>query len=200
MHDTIPQAQLEELRDHLKQIPVGIVANTERAEVLRLLKKIWERLPGASAESTAAGKLRRAEDLRWEPPNLCFVLERHGHTVFGSKQASLHEWVVNLESGQASLAARRNRQLYPVAKRFDANAVADEIASLIVKRSEDPRLKWLEDMTVQVMLSKATPSDIKQTQAARSKRLRKALTAKLSASGWNALPGSRCLFERRLAE
>jgi hypothetical protein len=38
---------------------------------------------GADETSMEAWKIRRAEDLSWNPPHLSFTIERHGPTVHG---------------------------------------------------------------------------------------------------------------------
>ena len=199
MHDA-PETQLAELRRYLERLPVGDISDSERTEVLNRLVEVWERLPGGEDQSTTSRKLGRAEKLRWAPSDLTFILERHGGTVNGSSRASLHHWVVNVESGHASLSKRGIRQLTPMDKRFDAKAAAKEVAKLIIEQRHDPRINWLANGVVQVVLTKAAPSGSEQTQADRNRRLRQALNAELSASGWNPLPGNRCLFKRNLAE
>jgi len=183
------------IRQHLDTLSPGDVLKSERTTTLRLLARIWERLPGATRESTAAYKLQRAENLRWEAPLLSFTLERHGQTVYGSSRASLHRWTVNVESGETTLDPSRIRQLYRMAKRFDANAAAKEIRSLFAENREDPRLRRLSDGTVQVLMSKVAPSSTMQTQSGRNERLRSALNQELRAIGWEPLPGIRCRFK-----
>ena len=46
-------------------------------------------------------KIRRdagPEDLTWDPPNLCFSIDRHGGTVMGSKRAERQTWMLNLQT------------------------------------------------------------------------------------------------------
>jgi hypothetical protein len=96
------QAAIAVLKSLLNQLPNGPIS-TEREHVLTLLAVAWEGLDGNEDHSTYAYKLERAESLRWEAPELKFILERHGRTANGSRRADLHHWSVDLEKREAAL-------------------------------------------------------------------------------------------------
>lgn len=86
--------------------------------------------------------------------------------------------------------------------RLDVEALAEEIAALIVSRKEDDRLRWYEDGQVRVLIGKVLPeaSAVKQTLAGRRKRFRAALAERLAAEGWHEGESAsvKLLFLQRL--
>ena len=58
---------------------------------------------------------------------------------------------------------------------------------MVVRRKQDPRLKWNSDGTVRVLIGKVLPlgSAVQQTVAGRRKRFRVALDRLLSDHGWH---------------
>src|SRR5947208_12462125 len=52
--------------------------------LVRLLQGCWHNLQGSGETRMAAWKLERIEQVRWDPPVLSFVVERHGAAVLGS--------------------------------------------------------------------------------------------------------------------
>lgn len=59
--------------------------------------------------------LGRMEQVRWEPPVLSFIVERHGETVNGSTRAELQHWEVAVENRTARIVKTGQRQLKPMA-------------------------------------------------------------------------------------
>jgi hypothetical protein len=133
-----------------------------------------------------AKHLGRMEDVLWNPPLLTFTIERHDGTVLGSTRANLQEWTVDVEKRTATCVEARYRQLRPNQPRLDVAAIAEEIATLIVSRKEDDRLRWYEDGRVRVLIGKVLPegSAVKQTLAGRRKRFRAAVKEQLAGEGW----------------
>jgi len=70
--------------------------------------------------------------------------------------------------------------------RLDVTSISEEIACQIVNRQQDQRLKWYADGRVRVLIGKVLPegSAVKQTLAARRKRLRAAMRERLAGHGW----------------
>jgi hypothetical protein len=98
-----------------------------------LLAKCWHELEGAGETAMTELKLDRAEDLRWDPPILSFVIERHGGTVLGSSRAKLHEWRVDLDRKTAHCERGRYRQLRPAAPKFDVKAPAARVVDAVTE-------------------------------------------------------------------
>ena len=127
----------------------------------------------------------RTEELTWEPPNLSFVIERHGGTVCGSSRAELQYWVVNVESGEAGFSTCGWRQIRPMAKRLNVLPLATEVVDLVKARKEDPRLKWLDHKKVRILTGRIIPDNSpKQTVRGRRKRFAQALDALMKKEGW----------------
>src|SRR4051794_38893680 len=91
---------LARLQRHFAGSPSELIS--DKTTIVGLLQDCWESLEGHDAEAMAAYKLDRIESLKWEPPNLSFVIERHGGTVMSSTRADLHEWKINVDEGKAS--------------------------------------------------------------------------------------------------
>lgn len=98
------------------------------------------RTGGAHQESTTHDKLHRAEMIYWDPPNVCFTLERHGGTVNGSTRAFLHHWQVNVEAKQASIVSIGSRQLKQMAKAMDVKQLAMETSQRILSGEDHESL------------------------------------------------------------
>lgn len=160
------------------------------------LQAAWVHLNDLDASMTA-GKLVRIEDPEWSPPQLTFIVERHGGSQFGSTRATLQEWTVDLDAVTVSVDERRYRQLRPQAPRLDVRPIADEIARIIVDGSDDDRLEWSPDRRkVHVLVNAVIPATVRETTTARRRRLRTALDARLEAAGWTPRPGA-WRYERR---
>ena len=76
----------------LNEVPTGEIQNSNEKliTVLKLLAEAWSSLEGGNDQNIDPTKIHRAESIRWTPPILSFVLERHGGTVNGSSRADLH--------------------------------------------------------------------------------------------------------------
>lgn len=176
------------LRKRLLGLAPGEIA--EPAFVAALLANCWHEFKGSTAERMHAGKLGRMEDVRWEPPVLSFTVERHGAMSMGSTRAELQHWVVDIDRRATRCERSRSyRQALARAEGVRIEPIARELADSIVAGGSDPRLKWLGDGTVRILMARIFPYDsgYMQTVTGRRKRLRAALEALLSESGWRAV-------------
>lgn len=177
--------RLEALRASLESLKPGPVA--EGSGIERLLEDCWDQFTGNDEEGMSAYKLGgRMERIRWDPPVLSFVIERHGGTVMGSSRAELHEWQIDVVERSASCAVVGHRQLKPMAPRLDVTPFARDVAAVIRSGQPDPRLKWLSDDEVRVLVGKIIPADsaVSQTLTGRRKRFWTALDEELTPQGW----------------
>ena len=190
---------MKPLRDLLSNMPPGHLSNGDCLQVLAELSQCWESIPGSEVESTAADKLRRAEEVCWTPPILSFTLERHGGTVLGSSRASLHYWEVDTEQPEARIVKTSARQLSPKAQVMDIDAKANEIATLILNGVDDRRVTWLEDrQRVQVNIGEVIPETNPQTTQGRRKRFRAILESLMSEANWTRQDvGNKIGFRRQ---
>lgn len=167
-------------------------------ELAGYLKKIWDDLAGADAESMSAEKLDRLEMPNWQPPKLSFQIERHGGMKFGSSRGEIQTWCVDLRQGTASVVGQGYRQRKPRNPPFRAEAEATSIANAIVEgRRDDPRFSWREDGTVQINLEGipeiANQAASQQTLADRRRRFRNALVEVMASPshGYEPAPTSK---------
>lgn len=176
---------MKPLRDLLSTIPPGDMSDGDCLRIVAELSQCWDSIPGSDVESTTADKLRRIEDVYWNPPILSFALERHGGTVLGSSRASLHRWEVDIEQPQARIVKTSVRQLSPKAEVMDIEKKANVIATLILNGVDDPRIAWLEDrQRVQVNIGEVIQQTNPQTTQGRRKRFRVILASLMSKANW----------------
>jgi hypothetical protein len=194
------KTELQELRDYLSSLTPGSIAGRHKLDVL--LARCWDALEGAGQEGMTAKKLiGRVENPEWNPPELSFIIERHGQTVRGSTRASLHHWSVDVNSGVADCSSHSSyRQLTPRTKAVRTKPLAEELSSIILAGRDDVRLKWLRKPDlVQVNLPKSISTDMidyKQTVQGRTRRLRKALIENMSKAGWHRVGTRGAVFEK----
>jgi hypothetical protein len=171
------------LRAHLGTVPPGPISVP--GDLTRLLAVCWHEFNGDDAGMTGDKLLGRMEEVVWEPPILSFTVERHGGTVQGSSRASLQQWRLDLDKKTACCEERRFRQVRARHPRLDVGALAEEVASLILRHQEDGRLRWYEDGRVRVLVGKVLPKGtaVAQTLAGRRKRFRQALRDRLAVEG-----------------
>jgi hypothetical protein len=156
-------------------------------ETLSELAAVWPDLIGAGETKMGSSKLARAEDVRWDDPELRFTIERHGATVLGSSRANLQGWVVDLQAGTATASPQGYRQLRRTAARFtsaDAAALAVELAEAMQTGAAHPLLEWITERRARVRMSDIVGSGPKQTVEARTRRMRQALKKAIEAVGW----------------
>jgi hypothetical protein len=176
---------VQKLRAYLDQFPPGKLDGGASVEVRRLLAKCWESFDGSGETKMAGWKLERAKDLEWNPPWLSFCIERHGAASRGSIYAEMQCWSVNLETREAIPSKDGRHPLGPKEKRLDVNALAKEIASLIIAGKEDARLKRSSDgKKVEIRIREVIPETNKETTAKRRKRFREILEPLLAAHDW----------------
>jgi hypothetical protein len=186
---------LLELRDYLKKQPEGQIHSDSLSKIL---SRCWDDLAGSGAESTTPDKLSRIENVQWNPPQLTFVIERHGGTVMGSTRADLHRWIIDIDRGVASCDPNHSyRQLYKRDAPLHLEPLVAEIVTNITSGSDDPRVKWFPGRdTVRVLVREFIQGQFKQTQAGRRKRFRNALAQRLQAGGWEIVSGKMDVFRR----
>jgi hypothetical protein len=179
------QKGFAELQNLMSTVPPGNVANT--ADVEELLASCWELFEGDDG-GLAGYKLKgRMEEVKWNPPILSFVIERHGGTVLGSGYAELQSWTVDINAGRATLADHhRQRWLHgPRNSPLKVGPIAAEITELIKNRKADPRLKWKSSDEARVQIGEVIPNDCpKQTLVGKRRRFKKALQESLQPHGW----------------
>ena len=166
------------LRERLRSIKPGEVPHS--AEVIELLNDCWDEIEGTTVSSMTAHKLDRAEQVTWDPPELRFVIERHGAVVWGSIRAELQGWTINVDLAEAHVLEVGRRQIRPSSPRLDVDPLARLLASAIEEGTDDPGLKWVGPSKVRVLIGKVVPDDApKQTVTGRRKRLREALARRI---------------------
>jgi hypothetical protein len=160
---------VDELREVLLAIPPGPVTDVDRLDVC--LARAWDEFTGDDGGMIGEKLIGRMESVHWDPPRLTFTIERHGGTVLGSTRATLQHWTVDVERKTVACALGGHRQLRPMAQRLNVDPIAEEIASQIVNRRQDERLKWYPDGRVRVLVGKTLPggSAVEQTLAGRRK-------------------------------
>jgi len=173
------------LQEYLATMPTGTILHTDELE--SVLANAWNEFIGDDGGMEGRKLRGRMEEVEWNPPLLTFTVERHGGTVLGSARATLQEWTVNLDKKTVTCVEARRRQLGPMAARLDVSLIAEEIIAQVVNGQQDHRLKWLADDRVRVLVGKVLPegSAVKQTLAARRRRLRAAVNERLAEHGWH---------------
>jgi hypothetical protein len=153
----------------------------------RLLAGSWTRFRGSDQGGMQAYKLLgRMEQVRWQPPILSFVLERHGGRVMGSTRAELQHWEVDLETRTVRIGKTGHRQLESMAPRVSIKQLAEQVAERILSGEIDERIKRLDDGSVKVLVSKLFPpgSGFQRTVSGRRKRLIRYVAETLAPAGW----------------
>ena len=146
----------------------------------------WRDFDGSSSDGMAPEKLYRMEDIRWEPPNLYFVIERHGGTVLGSTRAELQYWQVDLQHRTATIIGTGRRQLKPMAPRVQTKPIAKAIVESILAGRDDDRYQRRQDGSVKILTGKIFPtgSGCAETIRGRRKRLCNDIEELLGTHGW----------------
>lgn len=189
---------LKRIRDYLTALPPGALTEDQCDDVEGILSQCWNHLAGGEDGGMDASKLNdRTEKMRWSPPNLTFVIERHGGLVRGSSRAEVQGWTVDLDRKTASYAVAGHRRLGNVSKPLDAVSVANDIGKWIRDDVDDPRLLWLGATAVKVRIAEIIPDDgPKNTVRARRKRMKKALNSVLEPYGWRPRSPTQWIYER----
>lgn len=175
---------IESICLHCAALLPGPVADIPTLE--RLLAAVWDELSGDDGGMEAYKLLNRMEKPIWNPPVLNFRIERHGGTVLGSSRAEFQEWTVDLEEMTTTVKVVGRRQVRKPQSGLDVKAIAADLCSAILTGNQDDRLKWEGTSKVRVLMGKVLPerSAVKETLAARRKRLRDELTRLLEQEGW----------------
>jgi hypothetical protein len=85
----------------LQNLPLKEVPADLEEKVKSLLIECWGEFRGSGETQMDAYKVGRAEKLRWNPPVLSFIVERHSRTAMGSTRAELQEWSLDFEKMEA---------------------------------------------------------------------------------------------------
>jgi hypothetical protein len=176
---------LENIRDYLASLHAGPVSDSSRLQ--SLLASCWKVLSKDVAGGMETDILYdRMESILWEPPRLTFIIARHGGSGCGSTRAELQQWTVDINRGSASFVLTGYRQLRAAQAKLDVLGFAQKIATLILRRQVDDRLKWSPNGQVRVLVGAVLPEDgsFKKTREGRRRRFRRALEAILASNGW----------------
>jgi len=151
----------------------------------KLLCNCWQLFEGSDEGGMEAYKLlNRTEGMQWKTPTLTFNIERHGATVGGSVYAEIQSWTVDFERRTARVEPRGRREVKEKAKVVKTLPLAEDVAKLILERSEDPRLVWKTDTKVRIDIQNVVPTTNQQTTSSRRKRFRANLQEILTGHGW----------------
>jgi hypothetical protein len=115
----------------LKKSLFGLAAGevAEVGPVAALLAGCWHEFAGVDSERMHAGKLGRMETVRWDPPVLSFMIERHGAMGVGSTRAERQDWSIDLDQKTARCERSRSyRQALPRAEAVKIEPIAQELA------------------------------------------------------------------------
>jgi hypothetical protein len=176
---------LAALQKLMGAIPPGEIVDA--ANVEDLLASCWEQLERHDGGMQGYKLRGRMEEVKWNPPILSFVIERHGGTVNGSGYAELQSWAVDINAGRATLADRpRKRWLGgPRNSPLKVGPIAAEITELIKRGKPDTRLKWKSADEVRILIGEVIPADCpSQTLVGRRMRFKRALQEALREDGW----------------
>ena len=181
-----PSSHSEKLKEYLKLVPPGEIS--DHSKLAGMLANAWKELDGSDESGMRADKLwKRMETVKWQPPILSFVIERHGATCCGSTRAELQHWEVDIDRRTAGIIKVSRRQLYSMAPREKFGPLADEIVQKILSGEEDDRIKRLADGSVNVLVAAKiypTSSGYKETITNRRKRLKEEIAKRLDEHGW----------------
>ena len=182
---------MNQLQELLATVPPGAVADDLGLD--NALAACWDGLRGSGEGGMDADRLGRMKSIRWQPPILSFVIERHGGLMVGSTRAELQHWEVNLNDRTACIGKEGHRQEKPMARPVPVKAIAAEIAGLVIDGKVDERIRRDDDGTVKVVLSKCLPSGgFQWTLQSQRKRLVEYLNEQLAEHGW--VPAGRNAF------
>jgi hypothetical protein len=164
-------------------LPEGPIVDSSPIE--SLLAKCWGEFDGCGETGMYGEKLlNRTENMRWTPPFLIFELERHGSTVKGSVYAELQTWTLNIEKKTAEVKMTGKVQVRAKDRPLKTKGLVEEIASLILNGTNDPRLVWISAKKVRIGIGKVIRATNSQTTSSRRKRFREDLRSYLAPHGW----------------
>ncbi len=180
---------MEDFKSFMTRVEPGTVSDEAQvARIQSFLMACWDEFDGSDQESMEAHKLARMEQVRWAPPILGFVIERHGGTVMGSTRAELQFWAVDLERSEARAGSGGYRQLHPRQRpmtRRKMTELVSEIVDLVEKQRKDDRVQYHEDGSVRVLVSNVIADEgPKETVRGRRKRFRKILEELFAEHGY----------------
>ena len=184
-----------ELKAIVRKLPHGSIPLGMRDQILELVEACWDKFKGSGKTKMQVWKIRRdagPEDLTWDPPNLCFSIDRHGRTVMGSKRAERQTWTLNLETLAAIPNETRYRQLQPNSPKFDITPIAQAVCEAVKRGPASSSdlvdraiVEWRGNDEIRVKHANLIPNEgPNQTISGRRKRLREKLQREMNAIGW----------------
>ncbi len=179
----------EALKKFLQHMQAGPLSTESCKQLEVLLTAAWEEFDGHELGGMFSWKLAdRLEDASWHPPHLSFTIERHGGSALGSTRAELQDWILDIDKKQAEVSQGRFRQIRKAAARLDVEAIADEIADLILEHRSDPNVKWMKNGSVRVSSGELLGGNAvpKRTMEGRRRKFRARLEVRLGAAGWRS--------------
>ncbi len=182
---------LAEFRNYLNSVQPGPLADA--SPVKQLLPECWDDFEGNDTGGMAPHKLDRIEDLQWDPPELSFIIERHGAMVEGgSSRTEIQSWTVNLDTLTAMASICGFRQKTPAQPRLDIAPLVERVVHGLERadRNEES-IKRVSDTRIRVQVGVLIPAEVpKQTVAGRRKRFRRELKQRLADIGWHPVEGT----------
>ena len=121
----------EEITAVLKDTLPGNISECECSELIAVLSKHWDDLPGGSETNMSAEKLGRIENVSWHPPELQFDIERHGGRQYGSSRAVVHRWTLNIEQREVRRCFSKIRQTMPRAASLDCAPIVESVLNAV---------------------------------------------------------------------
>ena len=198
-----------ELKDIVSKLPHGPIPLGMWAQILELVETCWDKFKGSGQTKMKVWKIRRdagPEDLTWDPPNLCFSIDRHGGTVMGSKRAERQTWMLNLQTLTAIPNETGYRQLQPNSPRLDITPIAQAVCEAVKRGPASSSdlvdraiVEWRGNDEIRVKHGKLIPNvGPNQTISGRRKRFREKLRIEMKAIGWDLVSVRQWItFKRR---
>jgi hypothetical protein len=162
--------KMENLRRYLNSIPSGQIQDASTLE--GLLAPCWDKFTGDSEGMVGSKLKKRMEEVRWKPPILTFCIERHRKIAWGSIQAEVQYWELDVDQRTRSLTDEKIRLIEPRQPPLDVIPLAKKIARLIKANEPDDWLKWLGEGEVQVLIRKILPKDSAKKRTLKGRRTR----------------------------
>jgi hypothetical protein len=180
---------MKELEDYLISLPQGVIQDQDIKNIEKYLEKVWEQLEDSNATQMCGFKLRRGiENVKWNPPILSFIIERHGGTVMGSSRAERQSWSIDIIQKKAYSGTVGYRQIYKRQPNLNVELLVKEVFKLINEGTKDDRLKWNKDGSVRILIGKinelSKSSAVKQTMLGRRKRFMTSMDELMNSIGW----------------
>lgn len=182
----------------------GNISEDECSELIAVLSKHWDDLPGGSETNMSADKLHRIENVSWHPPELQFDIERHGGWQYGSSRAVVHRWTLNIEKREMRCSSSKIRQKISRAAPLDCAPIVESVLNAVRSGRFSNQLyeavRWIEEDEIRIVVSQLIPDTHvpKKTLEGQRRRFRGLLNVELKKIGWLPLPGTALRFRKEL--